>query len=56
MIGKLIGSAIRLVNAPLKAIDEISTIDPRHPNDLLSGPLETLAESFEEADKDGDER
>lgn len=50
MLGKLIGTAIRLVNAPLKAIDEYSTIDPRHPENSLSEPLETLAEKFEEVD------
>jgi len=48
MLGQILGSVIRLVNVPAKAIEKIMDTDDEP---IISLPLEKLAEAFEEADK-----
>jgi len=50
MLGKLLGSAVRIINAPAKAVDKL--IKPEEVDlPKLSSPLEALAEAFEDTDK-----
>lgn len=58
MIGKLFGAAVRVVNAPLDAVDELVFDEERKEGDntsaekrTVSAPLETLAQSLDKADK-----
>jgi hypothetical protein len=53
MIGKLLGTVVRIVNAPAKTIDKI--IRPEEAGlPRISTPLEELAKTFEEIDEKGE--
>ena len=49
MIGKLLGLPFRIINAPLKALENLSELA----EDLeIASPLDAIAEAFEEIDED----
>lgn len=51
MLGKILSAPIRIVNAPLRAMEKLATDD--HPDDrIASAPLNALAEAIEEIDDD----
>ena len=51
MVGKLLAAPARLANAPLRAVEKVTDVDDEdlEEDGMLSRPLETLAESIEEA-------
>jgi hypothetical protein len=53
MIGNILATSVRILNAPLRATEKF--IDPESQRDdetnVLSAPLESLAEALEEADE-----
>lgn len=51
MLGKLLGKVVRVVNAPLRAIETIADPD-NAPNDerIVSAPLEKLAQALDKVD------
>jgi len=56
MFGKILGAAVRIVNAPIKACEKVvaySLGETDLPEELkiASKPLDALAEEFEEIDK-----
>lgn len=53
MLGKLLGSATRIVNVPLEVVDELTDLDGSGER-FLSQPLESTAKAFDNADKGWD--
>lgn len=53
MFGKLLGSAARIVNSPLSAVDKFMADGEKLKDEdrVLSSPLESVAEQLDEADK-----
>jgi hypothetical protein len=49
MFGKLLGSVIRIVNVPAKAVEKLFDAED---DPIISAPLDALAEAFEDVDKD----
>lgn len=48
MIGKLLATPVRLLNTPMRAVEKMVGDDDKRDR-VLSQPLESLAESVEEA-------
>jgi hypothetical protein len=53
-IGKLLGSVVKVVNAPIRAAEDLVGIDNKNDR-LLSQPLDALAKELKKADKDEDD-
>ncbi len=53
MLGKLLASVVRVVNAPARAMEKFMdpNSDRRDEDNILSKPLESIASALEEADK-----
>ena len=54
MIGKFLGTIVRVVNSPLTAIDNLTNnlLKDGEDEKLLSAPLEELAKALDEVDKE----
>lgn len=55
MFGKLLGSIVRIVNAPIRAAEDVLTCDQRgmaEDERILSNPLDALADQLDDIDKD----
>lgn len=53
-LGKLIAAPVRIVNAPLRAIEDVLSDDPPESERLISKPLGALGDELEKA-VDGEE-
>lgn len=53
-IGKLLGSAVKIVNAPIRASENLLGVD-NEDDRLLSQPLNALAKELKKADDDDDD-
>jgi hypothetical protein len=51
MFGKFLGSAVRIINAPIRAGEDLLGIEDEDDR-LLSKPADALAEELEEIDED----
>ena len=55
MFGKLLGSVVRIVNAPIRAVEDVFSGEPDGLDDderIVSMPLDALANELDEADED----
>lgn len=50
IFGKILAAPVRLINAPLTAMERIC--DPYDGERIVSAPLEALAQAIEEVDED----
>jgi len=53
MFGKLLGSAVKIVNAPIRAAEDLLGAE-NEDDRLLSKPGDALAKELEDVDKDED--
>jgi len=51
MFGNLLGSVVRVVNAPIRAVEDVLGVEDEDDR-LFSKPADALAEELEEIDED----
>lgn len=55
MFGKLLGSLVRIVNAPIRAMEDVCSGEPIAEDErIASAPLDALADNLDKADEDDD--
>lgn len=54
LLGKLLAAPFRIVNAPLRAIENVLADEPDEEERVISKPLKALADELEKVDGDDD--
>lgn len=52
MFGKILGSAVRIVNAPIRATENLIGMGDSEEDRIVSKPADALAEELERIDED----